>query len=174
MKINNFWGDLTDLSARKEALAIISASVVANTSVTSTRKLFISIFLNNIYRIKVSQKNWFTLGNKITVHHQSIFTNETLNLVRILWYYKHLFVWSNYIPFRTIYQCIGKNESQVIVSGSFPAEISLRSAREICIFIIYKNNFRTKVSKKRFYLILKIEALVIVCGYCFKTTKHCL
>ena len=44
-------------------------------------------------------------------------------------------------------------------SASFLAELSVRSPRKLVIFIIYKNIFWIKVSKKYFNLILKKEAL---------------
>ena len=50
----------------------------------------------------------------------------------------------------------------VIISASFLAEISIRSPRKIFIFIIYKNVFWIKVSRKVCDLILKTEALVIL------------
>ena len=39
------------------------------------------------------------------------------------------------------------------------ADIPLRSTRKISVFIIYKNIFWIKISKKRFYLILKKPSL---------------
>ena len=47
-----------------------------------------------------------------------------------------------------------------ISSEVFLAEIPLKSPRKISIFIIYKNIFWIKVSKKRFYLILKKKLAV--------------
>ena len=44
-------------------------------------------------------------------------------------------------------------------SATFLAEISVNSPWKLVIFIIWKNLFWIKVSKKTFYLILKIEAL---------------
>ena len=45
-------------------------------------------------------------------------------------------------------------------SASFSAELSVSSPRKLFIFIISKNIFWIKVSKKTFYLILKKEALI--------------
>ena len=50
--------------------------------------------------------------------------------------------------------------SATLYSASFLAEISVGSPQKLYIFIIYKNIFWIKVSKKYFYLILKKEALL--------------
>ena len=58
---------------------------------------------------------------------------------------------------------------------SFLAEIhlnSLRSPRKLFISTIYKNIFWIKVSKKRFYLILKKTSLVVTCAM-FLTRRAC-
>ena len=60
-KINNFRGELTDDSAKKEALSVcctlgISVAVLAETSLKSPRKLFIVIIKKCFYWIKVSEK----------------------------------------------------------------------------------------------------------------------
>ena len=64
MEINNFRGDLSDISAKKEALIwsrsgtpyMTSAFFVADTSVMSPRKLFMFIILKIVFWIKVSKK----------------------------------------------------------------------------------------------------------------------
>ena len=68
MNINIFRGDLTDISAKKEALAQTRQAaanalqrahtrpVSAKTLVTSPQELFISIIRNNIYRVNLSNK----------------------------------------------------------------------------------------------------------------------
>ena len=65
MSLNNFWGDLTDISAKKEPLeamcfisdvASTSASFLAVISLRSPGKLFIFIISKHIYKIKVSKE----------------------------------------------------------------------------------------------------------------------
>ena len=58
-------------------------------------------------------------------------------------------------------------------SASFFAEISVSSPQTICIFIIYKNLFWIKASKKTFNFILKKEALVVTLHYTFTHTSRC-
>ena len=50
---------------------------------------------------------------------------------------------------------------QVLPSASFSAEISVTSPRKIFSFIVYKNYFWIKVSKRIVILVLKTEALVL-------------
>ena len=55
IKINNFRGDLTDNSAKKEALVTRCVFIIADISVRSTQKQLTCDMSNNIYSIKVSQ-----------------------------------------------------------------------------------------------------------------------
>ena len=66
--------------------------------------------------------------------------------------------------------------SMVRSSASFLAEVSVRSPRKLFIFIIYRNIFRIKLSKKTFHLILKKEALVrsVVLAVMYTFTKAAL
>ena len=50
MNINSFWGDLTDISATKEALIVL-----AEIPVRSPQKSVISIATNTIHRINIKQ-----------------------------------------------------------------------------------------------------------------------
>ena len=54
MKINNFRGDLTDISAKKEALFTTGTFVVADMPRRSPRNSFIFIVRVNIYRFILS------------------------------------------------------------------------------------------------------------------------
>ena len=59
-----------------------------------------------------------------------------------------------------IYHMNTRKSLGVCISEVFKAEIPLRSPRKLFIFIIYKNVFWIKVSKKIFYFILKKSSLV--------------
>ena len=48
------------------------------------------------------------------------------------------------------------------ISASFLAEVSVRSPRKLFIFIILKNIFWIRVSKKKNNLILKKEAVMTI------------
>ena len=58
MKINYFRGDLTDISAKKEALDGLSAKVLAVSS-TNTRRRTPSFPAVKLFRIKVSKYVFF-------------------------------------------------------------------------------------------------------------------
>ena len=63
MKINDFQGDLTDISAKEEAL-------LASVSVMSPRNIFILVFKNSIYRIKSTPKYFdFDFESRIVGKH---------------------------------------------------------------------------------------------------------
>ena len=61
------------------------------------------------------------------------------------------------------------------ISGSFIAEISVRSPGKLCIYTNYKKLFWIKVSKRHFHLILITEALVRILWTCYArilTSQH--
>ena len=57
-----------------------------------------------------------------------------------------------------------QTQDSASISVFLLAEISVKSPRKIFIFIIWKNVFWIKVSKKMVYLILKTEALALMCA----------
>ena len=101
---------------------LLSASFLAEISVRSLRKIFIFIIYKYIFRVKVSKKIFHLILKK-----------EALSLLQS--WFVHL------ISF--VYHIVGVTNGVAVL-----AEISLKSPRKLFIFIIKKNIYRIKVSKK--------------------------
>ena len=122
IKIHNFRGDVSDISAKKSSLVYIVPNLVAR-----DWNRWCSYLAFRLCKSPVM----FSLG-------------DVLILYKHFWWYRYTSI----------------SRLAVRSSGYFLAEISVSSPGKLFIFIIYKNLFWIKVSKKIFDLILKKEALV--------------
>ena len=122
--------------------------------------------VKHVFFLDVSIKTWMETTTVVRL----VPVRNTSHFQKLHWYRDVAASCKAFIRIWTTHQMtwslIQRNATLVLIvmpitSEVFLAEISLRSPRKLFIFIIYKNIFRIKVSKKTFYLILKKTSLPI-------------